>query len=229
MCSSDLVERLRAREAEYQKAGRDLDKNVIYNKIQADLAADLESLATIGSELQDEIKTTVEKQTNSRRGERLAKMKRDFASRALQIKVLEDRLNQEIGSVKNTAKQFAGASLDLEFRRAKLEQITQIHDELQAKILAFNTEQRAPERVSLFKESTVPVQPSELIPWKKITFGGTIAFFALEESLKPLLNQVSPNWGEHWPIVFGPMLVMVGLYARGRIDSLLGRNGCPSS
>jgi branched-chain amino acid transport system permease protein len=51
---------------------------------------------------------------------------------------------------------------------------------------------------------------------------GTIAFFALEESLKPLLNQLSPNWGEHWPIVFGPMLVMVALYARGGIDSLLG-------
>jgi branched-chain amino acid transport system permease protein len=52
---------------------------------------------------------------------------------------------------------------------------------------------------------------------------GAIAFFALEESLKPLLNQLSPNWGEHWPIVFGPMLVMVALYARGGIDSLLGR------
>ncbi len=53
---------------------------------------------------------------------------------------------------------------------------------------------------------------------------GTIAFFALEESLKPLLDLAHKGWGEYWQIVFGPMLVLVALYAKGGIDSLLGRN-----
>ena len=51
---------------------------------------------------------------------------------------------------------------------------------------------------------------------------GAIAFFALEEFLKPLLDLLHKGWGEYWQIVFGPMLVAVALYAKGGIDSLLG-------
>ncbi|MFN4017315.1 MAG: branched-chain amino acid ABC transporter permease [Reyranella sp.] len=52
---------------------------------------------------------------------------------------------------------------------------------------------------------------------------GTIAFFVLEEVLPPVLNLVHKGWGEYWMIVFGPLLVLIALYARGGIDSLLGR------
>jgi len=52
---------------------------------------------------------------------------------------------------------------------------------------------------------------------------GTVAFFVLEEALKPLIDLVHKGWGEYWQIVFGPLLVLVALYARGGIDSLLGR------
>ncbi|UYN97822.1 MAG: branched-chain amino acid ABC transporter permease [Enhydrobacter sp.] len=52
---------------------------------------------------------------------------------------------------------------------------------------------------------------------------GTIAFFVVEESLKPLMDLIGHGWGEYWQIVFGPMLVLIALYARGGIDSLLGR------
>jgi branched-chain amino acid transport system permease protein len=52
---------------------------------------------------------------------------------------------------------------------------------------------------------------------------GTIAFFVLEEALKPLMDLAHKGWGEYWQIAFGPMLVLVALYARGGIDSLLGR------
>lgn len=52
---------------------------------------------------------------------------------------------------------------------------------------------------------------------------GTVAFFVLEEALKPLMDLVHKGWGEYWQIVFGPLLVLVALYAKGGIDSLLGR------
>jgi branched-chain amino acid transport system permease protein len=52
---------------------------------------------------------------------------------------------------------------------------------------------------------------------------GTIAFFVLEEALKPLMDMMHKGWGEYWQIVFGPLLVLVALYAKGGIDSLLGR------
>jgi branched-chain amino acid transport system permease protein len=51
---------------------------------------------------------------------------------------------------------------------------------------------------------------------------GAIAFFAMQEFLKPLLDLLHQGWGEYWQIVFGPMLVIIALYARGGIDSLLG-------
>ena len=52
---------------------------------------------------------------------------------------------------------------------------------------------------------------------------GAIAFFALEESLPPLLDLGRKGWGEYCQIAFGPMLVLVALYAKGGIDSLFGR------
>ena len=52
---------------------------------------------------------------------------------------------------------------------------------------------------------------------------GAIAFFALEESLPLLLDLGRKGWGEYWQIAFGPMLVLVALYAKGGIDSLFGR------
>jgi len=53
---------------------------------------------------------------------------------------------------------------------------------------------------------------------------GAIAFFAVEEFLPPLLNLLHRGWGEYWQIVFGPLLVIIALYARGGLDSLLGRH-----
>ena len=40
---------------------------------------------------------------------------------------------------------------------------------------------------------------------------------------EPLLDLLHQGWGEYWQIVFGPLLVLVALYAKGGIDSLLGR------
>lgn len=51
---------------------------------------------------------------------------------------------------------------------------------------------------------------------------GTVAFFVLEESLNPLLDLLHKGWGEYWQVVFGPLLVLVALYARGGIASLFG-------
>ncbi|MBS0526947.1 MAG: branched-chain amino acid ABC transporter permease [Proteobacteria bacterium] len=51
---------------------------------------------------------------------------------------------------------------------------------------------------------------------------GALAFFVLEESLKPGLDLLHKGWGEYWQIVFGPLLVIIALHAKGGIASLLG-------
>jgi branched-chain amino acid transport system permease protein len=53
---------------------------------------------------------------------------------------------------------------------------------------------------------------------------GAIAFFLLEEYLKPAIDLLHAGWGDYWQILFGPLLVIVALYARGGLDSLFGRS-----
>src|SRR5262249_57569840 len=50
---------------------------------------------------------------------------------------------------------------------------------------------------------------------------GAIVFFALEEMLKPFLDLFHKGWGEYWQLAFGPLLVIIALYARGGMASLL--------
>ena len=45
---------------------------------------------------------------------------------------------------------------------------------------------------------------------------GAIAFFVLEESLKPGLDLLHKGWGEYWQIVFGPLLVIDRALRQGR-------------
>jgi branched-chain amino acid transport system permease protein len=52
---------------------------------------------------------------------------------------------------------------------------------------------------------------------------GAVVFFAVEEFLKPLIDLLHHGWGEYWQIAFGPLLVVVALYARGGIASLFER------
>ena len=64
---------------------------------------------------------------------------------------------------------------------------------------------------------------------------GTVAFLLLEEVLPPLLKPVgtvitaltgidASHAGEYWQLVFGPMLLLVVLFARGGIDGFLKGN-----
>jgi branched-chain amino acid transport system permease protein len=51
---------------------------------------------------------------------------------------------------------------------------------------------------------------------------GAVAFFVLEEALQPGLDLLHKGWGSYWQLVFGPLLVIIALYAKGGIASLLG-------
>ena len=52
---------------------------------------------------------------------------------------------------------------------------------------------------------------------------GAAGFLLLEEYLPGMMDGVWSGTGEHWPILFGPILIVIVLYARGGIYSLLRR------
>lgn len=54
---------------------------------------------------------------------------------------------------------------------------------------------------------------------------GAAGFLLLEEYLPGLMDLALPGSGEHWMIVFGPILIVIVLFARGGLYSILGRRG----
>ena len=53
---------------------------------------------------------------------------------------------------------------------------------------------------------------------------GTALFLLLEEYLPELMDFILfPGAGEHWMGVFGPILILIVLFARGGIHTMLGR------
>lgn len=54
---------------------------------------------------------------------------------------------------------------------------------------------------------------------------GAAGFLLLEEYLPGIMDLGLEGSGEHWPIVFGPVLIIIVLFARGGIYSMLRRRG----
>lgn len=54
---------------------------------------------------------------------------------------------------------------------------------------------------------------------------GAAGFLLLEEYLPGMMDLAWEGSGEHWMIVFGPILIIIVLFARGGIYSLLARRG----
>ena len=62
---------------------------------------------------------------------------------------------------------------------------------------------------------------------------GAIALLVLEEALPHLIGFVTQVFTgkeiaaakEYWQLILGPMMLLIVLYARGGIDSMLGRSG----
>ena len=52
---------------------------------------------------------------------------------------------------------------------------------------------------------------------------GAVGFLLLEEFLPEIIGTIAPSYAENWMIVFGPLLVLMVLFARGGILGLGGR------
>ena len=52
---------------------------------------------------------------------------------------------------------------------------------------------------------------------------GATAFLLLEEYLPQALNLIDKDWGERWMVVFGPLLILIVLFARGGLIAPLER------
>src|SRR5262249_51801947 len=139
---------------------------------KAELKVLNDEVAPLRESLHKEIKETLIRTAAKNRAQLLAEMKHEYDIGKSRLTVLKAKFDKGMGA----AKEFAGTTLELEFRKSKLEQVTKIHNQISDRILAITTEQRAPNRVEQFKEPAIPVLPDELIPFKKIVLVSGVAF-----------------------------------------------------
>ena len=82
-------------------------------------------------------------------------------------------------------------------------------------LLANLTEFVTPEYMNWFRSGEIMIMV--LMGGMGTLYGavvGAIAFIALEEVIPDLLDLLGDNLGAHWPVVFGPLLVLLVLFAR---------------
>jgi succinoglycan biosynthesis transport protein ExoP len=184
------IRALQKKEADFKRVAKNPEENAYYKQLQAELQALVAEVEPLRNHLREGIAETLARNQARSRLQVLAELKQQYALGKARLDVLNQKFEQGMAS----AKKFTGDTLELEFRKAKLEQVTKTHDQISERILAITTEQRAPSRVDLFKEPSRPVQPDTLIPIKMAGFAGGIAFvvpLALAVAWEHLFRRVS--------------------------------------
>jgi branched-chain amino acid transport system permease protein len=50
---------------------------------------------------------------------------------------------------------------------------------------------------------------------------GAAAYILLEEWIPELMELIQPGWGQHWWVIFGPVLIILVLYAKQGLWGLI--------
>lgn len=172
VASQTRISQLQRKQLDFERTSRNLPDNSAYRTIKVNLEAEQNAQELFAADMRKQLAKAAQGSREAARQEKLNNLRTELALGAARLKLLNEKFEERMG----TAKQFTGDSLGLEFNRAKLEQVTKIHDEISSRILALTTEHRAPDRVMAFKEATLPLRPDEPIPWKKIIPAAGIAF-----------------------------------------------------
>ena len=105
---------------------------------------------------------------------RLAQKEQELAAWNMKRKLLTDKFAAHVKD-----RQSGGAqSAELEFKRGELEREEGVFELIAARKLALQTEQRAPERVSLMKSAQPPVSALQPIPYKQLFVACLASLFA---------------------------------------------------
>ena len=86
------------------------------------------------------------------------------------------------------------------------------------------TEFITPEYMSWFRSGEIMIMV--LMGGMGTLFGsvfGALAYISLEEFIPDLLDLFGDGMGQHWPVVLGPLLVLLVLFAKGGLWGLLSR------
>jgi len=124
--------------------------------------------------LREEVRAGLKEAMAQERQQQLKNMKTQLES----YEVMATTFREQLGIKEEEAKELAGQTLDLEFKRAEYERAQKVLGMIGERIEKLRTEQRAPGRVALVQAAETPRAPLEVVPWKKIVVFSLLAFCA---------------------------------------------------
>jgi succinoglycan biosynthesis transport protein ExoP len=119
---------------------------------------------------------TLEKGRNSElsRLKEIDELQAQVQAKKLGEKMLVERINK----YRETHKGAGAAAVELEFARGDLARVEQVYNLLLNRINEIETENRAPSRVEVLRQASLPSAPKELLPWRKFAVAACAAMLA---------------------------------------------------
>lgn len=175
---------------EHERTSANLARNPAYQQIVKRLRDDEVELEKARGDQRALVKAQLEKVARSKRQEDFTVLKNRLASSEFTIKVLRDRLAEELKG----RKEYQGETLQLEFARADFERASKVYEAITDKILAMQMVRQAPPRVEIFQKAVPPLAPSGSSVYQKIlavAFCGFLAPFAVALAFEHFCRRVS--------------------------------------
>lgn len=105
------------------------------------------------------------------REKRLADLRDDLVASRINETVLQKAYEEAL----ENAKVASGGTLELEVKRQQLSRANRVLDQIAERAFLLRTEQRAPARIELVEKATIPTQPIELGPQKRVMAASSFA------------------------------------------------------
>src|SRR5262245_4135382 len=176
--------------AEYRDRASNSGKSSGVLQLEKELQIAQERLAKLQEERRPKLKEELVQVLRSKLESELMRRQQELSANKLMQTVIQEKLTAQIGNQKS----FREKSFDEEMLRTEYESGYKLYEAIKAKIDMMRLEQRAPERVEMFKEASVPARPDVALPFKKVGMAAGAAFlvpFGLAVAWELLFRRVS--------------------------------------
>jgi hypothetical protein len=141
------------------------------------LRAQIDDAKSVREKFRDKIKSLVGKELLAvdakNRQEAIAELQQRVAKFKMQEKLLKD----QVGKLTEGQVQLSDNTVELEFRKGELERAESVYQRIADRIMALNTEARAPDRVVIWRKAAAPNEPEVKYPWKLLALVCLSLFF----------------------------------------------------
>ncbi len=179
-----LVRMKLAQLAEIEKKAAGGKNSRLYKQKSGDITKERELIAVLRKNLRQSIRSEMEDLSSAHRDEVLATAQTELRRHEMLVGLLKERYETQLSK----ARENTDDTLDLEFKRAELDRIGSILNQIAQRSMMLDDKGRAPSRVTLFRKAETPNAPTGH-PIKQAVLAG-LACFCIPFGLAVLWERV---------------------------------------